>query len=259
MLWCTMPAMNASRGQAGAPGTGWTGRRGLFAAAAAALGCALGPVSVEARGPWALIPAAPAQAEAPASEMAARLQVHYDGVRDFSADFTHTYEGGILRKKTTERGTVLIKKPGKMRWAYSAPEEKLFVSDGRKMYAWVPADRQVTVTSLPSSDEPATPLLFLLGRGNLTRDFDVTRASAVSGAPADAYALQLVPKRRVPDYESLTVVVDRGSLGLRMLVARDGQAGTSTFTFTSLKENIGVPDSKFTFTIPRGAAIVQGS
>ena len=91
-----------------------------------------------------------------ASDLAVRLQARYEGIRDFSADFTHTYEGGILRKKTTERGTVEVKKPGKMRWAYTAPEEKLFVSDGRKLYAWVPADRQVTVSTLPQANEPAT-------------------------------------------------------------------------------------------------------
>jgi outer membrane lipoprotein carrier protein len=200
-----------------------------------------------------------ASAQPPAGEIAGRLQTHYDAVRDFSADFTHTYEGGVLRKKTTERGTVLVKKPGKMRWTYTSPEEKLFVSDGRKMYAWIPADRQVTVSSLPSGDEPATPILFLVGRGNVTRDFNVTHATAVAGAPADAYALHLVPKRKVPDYESLTIVVDRASFALRMLVARDGQAGTSTFSFTNLKENVGVADSKFAFTIPRGAEVVQGS
>ena len=54
-------------------------------------------------------------------------------------------------------------------------------------------------------------------------------------------------------------MVDRASLALRMLIARDGQGGTSTFTFTNLKENVNIPDSKFVFTIPRGAEVVQGS
>ena len=81
------------------------------------------------------------------------MQRHYDGVKDFSADFTHAYEGGVLRRKTTERGSVLVRKPGRMRWAYTAPEEKLFVSDGVKMYAWVPADRQVTISAMPKGDE----------------------------------------------------------------------------------------------------------
>ncbi len=72
-------------------------------------------------------------------------------------------------------------------------------------------------------------------------------------------ALKLTPRTRVPEYEHLTMVVDRQSLTLRMLVARDAQAGTSTFTFTTLKENVGLPDSRFTFTIPRGADVVTQS
>ncbi len=198
-------------------------------------------------------PAAPAET---AAALAARLQTRYDAIKDFTADFTQTYEGGVLRRKTTESGTLLIKKPGRMRWEYKTPEEKLFVSDGRKVYAWVPADRQVTVSALPSGDAPATPILFLLGRGQLVRDFTPSLPGAVAGAPPDSIALALVPKTPVPEYDRLTLVVDRATLGLRMLIARDGQGGTSTFVFTKLRENVGLADAKFAFTIPKGADVV---
>ena len=119
----------------------------------------------------------------PPTALAARLQTRYDTIKDFTADFTQTYEGGVLRRKTTESGTLLVKKPGRMRWEYKTPEEKLFVSDGRKLYAWVPADRQVTVSALPSGDAPATPILFLLGRGQLARDFTPSLPGADRGRP----------------------------------------------------------------------------
>jgi outer membrane lipoprotein carrier protein len=199
--------------------------------------------------------AAAPQAEAP-DALAQRLQARYDGIKDFTADFTQTYEGGVLRRKTTESGTLLIKKPGRMRWEYKTPEEKLFVADGRKMYAWVPADRQVTVSAMPAGVTPATPILFLLGKGQLTRDFNASIAPAVPGAPADSIALTLVPKTPVPEYDRLTLVVDKATLGLRMLIAHDAQGGTSTFNFTHLRENVGLPDARFSFTIPRGADVV---
>src|SRR6267154_2320107 len=84
-------------------------------------------------------------ADPTAPELADALQRKYDTVKDFSADFVHTYQGGVLKKQLTERGTVLIKKPGKMRWDYTAPEKKLFVSDGSKLYFYIPADKQVIV------------------------------------------------------------------------------------------------------------------
>ena len=82
-------------------------------------------------------------------QVAAALQARYDSVRDFTADFTQQDESGILRKKLTERGKLQIKKPGKMRWDYTAPDKKLFVSDGTRIYLWVPADNQVTVSAVP--------------------------------------------------------------------------------------------------------------
>src|ERR1700730_16705796 len=106
-----------------------------------------------------------------ASELAAALQRKYEGIKDFSADFTHAYEGGVLHKQITERGHLLVKKPGKMRWDYTAPEQKQFVSDGVKMYSFVPQDKQVIVASVPADDEATTPILFLAGKGNVARDF----------------------------------------------------------------------------------------
>src|ERR1041385_3128128 len=90
-----------------------------------------------------------ALADVTAPELAQALQKKYDAVKDFSADFTHTYEGGVLRKQITERGRMTIKKPGRMRWQYTAPEEKLFVSDGLKLYSYVPEDKQVVVANVP--------------------------------------------------------------------------------------------------------------
>jgi outer membrane lipoprotein carrier protein len=201
-----------------------------------------------------------AQSAEPSADAVARsVQQHYDGVRDFSADFTHMYEGGALRRKTTERGSVLVKKPGRMRWAYKSPEEKLFVSDGHKIYFYVPADKQVTVSTMPGEDKASTPILFLVGKGRLTTDFSVSYADDTPGLPADSVALKLVPKVRTPDYDSLILIVDSHALTLRMLIAHDAQSGTSTFTFSNLKENVGLSDSQFTFAIPRGADVITQS
>lgn len=190
----------------------------------------------------------------PAGELARALQTKYDSVKDFSADFVHVYQGGALRKRVSERGTVLVRKPGRMRWSYKAPEEKLFVSDGEKMYSYIPQDNQVLVTRVPAEDEATTPALFLTGKGNLSRDFTVSYAEAPE-APPGTTVLKLVPKRREPEYEWLMVVTDE-SLRIRMLITVDAQGGQSTFTFTNLKENRGLSDKEFTFKIPRGADVI---
>lgn len=196
-----------------------------------------------------------AQAVPPAQEVAAALQKKYDGIRDFSADFTQTTEGGVLRRKpVTERGTVFVKKPGRMRWNYKAPEEKVFVSDGRQVQLYVPADKQVVVSPLPDDDRATSAVLFLMGRGNLVRDFN---ASYAKGGTNDTYVLRLDPKTRQAEYDWLQLSVDRGSLQIRELIVADQQGGRTVFGFTNFKENPGVADKTFVFTAPRGTEVIK--
>jgi len=204
-----------------------------------------------AGGATALLSAA--QASPPAQQVAAALQKKYDEVRDFSADFVNEYEGGVLRKKATEQGTVQIKKPGKMRWNYTQPERKEFVSDGHRMYIHWPADKQVMVTPVPQEDQATTAVLFLAGKGNLTRDFAVSFAP---GAPDDIYLLRLQPRQKDNDYDWLQVGVDKKTLQLRSLAFEDKQGGRSTFRFSNFKENPGLSDKIFVFKIPAGADVI---
>jgi len=175
---------------------------------------------------------AQSQTAPPAQEVAAALQKKYDAIRDFTADFVHESEGGLLRKKQTERGIVQVKKPGKMRWDYKSPEQKLFLSDGRRIYLHVPADNQVVISPVPEQDQATTAVLFLVGKGNLTRDFNVTYTE---GGGPDTYALRLQPKLPERDYDWLQLVVDRRTLQIRTLTAADAQGGRSTFQFSHFK------------------------
>jgi outer membrane lipoprotein carrier protein len=198
--------------------------------------------------------AAQTPARSPA-DVAGAVQRRYDTVRDFTAKFVHTYEGGVLRKKVTERGEVQIKKPGRMRWEYMNPEKKLFVADGSQIYSYIPADRQVIISPMPKTDQATTATLFLTGKGNLVRDFTVTNGELPS-APAGSTVLKLVPRQAERDYDTLLIAVNAGDQ-IQMLSAADRQGGRSTFTFSDIKENTGLTDKIFSFKIPRGADVVR--
>ena len=187
-------------------------------------------------------------------QLARALQERYQSVRDFTADFVQTYRGGVLRTETRERGTVAVKKPGRMRWIYTSPERKEFVSDGMKMYAYIPEDKQVTVSNVPTDSEAPTPVLFLAGKGDLVKDFTATRAE--SPVPRSV-AIKLTPRRTEPEYEYLIVAVDPASLQIRALTTRDRQGGESTLRFENLKENQGISDNDFAFRIPRGVDVIS--
>ena len=190
-----------------------------------------------------------------AVDLAAAVQKRYATVRDFSADFVHSYRGGVLRTEAVERGTVVVKKPGKMRWEYRTPERKLFVSDGTRMYAYIPEDRQVTVSSVPTGDHASTSALFLAGRGDLNRDFRPSLDTGVD-APAGTVALKLTPAKPEAEYDWLVLVLDRTSLQIRQLITADAQGGRSTFVFSNLRENTNPADQVFAFTIPRGVDVI---
>ena len=195
-----------------------------------------------------------AQSRTPDS-VARDIQQKYDRIRDFSSDFVHTYRGGVLKQQASERGKLMVKKPGKMRWEYSAPERKLFVSDGAKIYSYIPQDKQVTVSSMPQGDQAPTPALFLTGNGDITKDFTPSFDN-VADAPAGTLQLKLVPKRAEAEYDSLTLVVDAKTLDLRMLITNDSQGGRSTFSFSNLKENTGLADTQFVFQMPRNVDVI---
>jgi outer membrane lipoprotein carrier protein len=198
--------------------------------------------------------AAQAPAPPPAAELARKVQAHYDTVKDFTADFTHAYRGGVLRQTLSERGKVRIKKPGRMDWTYSAPEKKQFVSDGARLYSYVAAANSVSIYDMPQGDQASTALLFLTGKGNLTRDF---RAAVPAQQPPGAWQLNLVPTTSQAEYSSLSLRVDPKTFALRGLTWLDSQGGTSTIEFSNLKENVGLTDNQFTFKIPKGAEVQQ--
>ena len=194
-----------------------------------------------------------AQAPESPDALARALEARYQGIRDFSADFTQTYRGGALKTQTSERGTVAVRKPGLMKWIYTSPERKELISDGKKIYWYSREDKQVTVWDAPAGDQASTPALFLSGRGNIARDFTATAAPTTI---AGTVALKLVPRRAEPDYEFLVVALDPSSKQIRALSTRDRQGGESTLTFTNMKENRGISDKEFVFRPPRGVSVI---
>jgi outer membrane lipoprotein carrier protein len=187
-----------------------------------------------------------------ADELAGRIQARYDAVRDFSADFTLSYQGAFLKPLPVERGKVSVKKPGRFLWLYETNQKQRFWSDGVRAYSYYPASRQGQSAPLPADDDSAASVLFLLGRGNLVRDFT---ASLPADQPAGEFRLLLTPRRPQADFAQLTLIVERATLRLRGMLKVDEQGGTTTFQFSNLRENVGLSDRIFAFTFPKGTDI----
>lgn len=195
-----------------------------------------------------------AQAADPVA-LAAKVQQRYNGIKDIQGDFVQTYEGGVLRTKTTERGMIAIKRPGRMRFIYTKPEKKEFVSDGTRLYAHMVADKQVIVSAAPGPDQGDIPAMFLAGQSDLSRDYTPT-FTPLPGAAPGLTTIKLVPKKPSAEYESIGIGIDPKTLQIQFLTAVDTQGGRSSFAFSNLKENQGLADKDFVFRIPRGVDVV---
>lgn len=177
-------------------------------------------------------------------------------ITDISADFVQIYHDG-LNQSRRETGHLYLKRPRMMRWEYKGPEEQLFVSDGKTVYLYVPADRQVSRETVRESMDDRIPLMFLLGRSNLRSEFTRIEELGIRPMVEGLRVLRLTP-RRPGEVSEVNLEVDPANLYIRklVLVARDG--ARSEFQFSNIRLNGGLSSSLFDFKIPPGVTIVEG-
>lgn len=200
----------------------------------------------------ALLAATTAAADDAGLELARRVDRRQAAVRDLTARFEQRYRSGALGRELVERGTLAIRRPGRMRWEYREPERKTFVSDGRAFYFYVPADRQVIVRQ--ASGERGLTARLLSGEGGLVGQFQV----GLEASPGPGLQrLRLVPREPDPDVERVYLDVDSLAriVGLELF---DAQGNRSRFRFEDLKENVGLGEGQFRFEVPPGVEVVTG-
>ena len=183
------------------------------------------------------------------------LQQKYSRMQGLGADFIQVYagaDGRVIR----EAGHLLLKRPRKARWEYASPERKLFVSDGKKVFFFVYGEKNATASSIKETADPQIPFLFLLGRGNLRRDF--SRIEIATGEPAMTagnYVLRLFPKRAPEEFKQLLVEVSTASFEVRRMVIFERSGARMEFLLSNVRENFVAPDTQFQFLVPPGVTL----
>ncbi len=190
-------------------------------------------------------------------DLVAKVESHYDAVADFEAAFTQRYERRLLRRKIEEKGKVSVKKPGRMRWEYRSPEEKVFVTDGAKTYFYLPAENQVMVSHQPQGAmgmEEGSPFELLAGRGRLRDSF----TASLSDEPATegGIVLRLEPSKPREEFEVVELEVLPSDGRILRVVLIDTASNRTEFLFDDVRENVGLPESLFRFAIPSGVEVV---
>ena len=187
-----------------------------------------------------------------ATTLAHKVDAHYNHLQSLTARFTERYQGmGIDR---TESGTLTLRKPGRMRWAYDAPSGKLFILDNKFATSYTPGDAQAQRTPAKQLDDLRSPLRFLLGNPVLSKELDNLTLTLVS----NGYALSGTPKGMQQSIRSIALTVDAAGQIQSMRIEQTDGSSTS-FTFTAIHENIPTTDADFTFTPPPGVTIIDGT
>jgi outer membrane lipoprotein carrier protein len=80
----------------------------------------------------------------------------------------YTPAGGMRR---SESGILMLRKPGRMRWMYSQPPGKFFLSDSKSLYLYNPEENRVEQMKVQETEDMRAPLAFLLGQLNFQIEF----------------------------------------------------------------------------------------
>jgi len=189
-------------------------------------------------------------------EAVQRLEGTYKGIRELKADFQQSAFNRTLSQTLEAKGTLYLRKPGKLRWEYTTPTPQEIVSDGKQLWVYTPELKQVNVSAAPQAlAGPAGTLL--QGLGHVREQFHVRFLNPAQPADADGLVvLDLTPKQPEPLLARLVLAVDPRSWLVKKAVLYDELGNTVTVRFGEVAVNPNLPDRLFVFTPPPGVTVV---
>jgi outer membrane lipoprotein carrier protein len=202
----------------------------------------------------ALAGASPAQAQsANADAVVDRLQRTYDATADFVANFQQETEVKTLGRTLKTSGKVSYKRPGKMLWRYDNPKDQFVLADGKYLYFYQPEQNQVIKSPLQNAFRTDIPLSFLLGLGNIKKDFNPT----LKATEENQYVVRLEPKAEAGGYSDILMGVSKATSDIQWVSVRDGAGNLTTIRFSDMRKGVGVGEALFKLQMPNGADLVE--
>src|SRR5689334_2430155 len=182
-----------------------------------------------------------AVAASPAA-LAQKVQAYYEKTADLEARFVQTYTYAAFGRSQVSKGTLRVKKPGRLRWDYEAPAKKTVLVAGSRLVQYEPEANQAYVDEHFDASAMSAAVTFLLGQGRLDKEFDLA---------ADAEGrLVLTPKKPDPRVERVVLSVGPGGEVTATRV-EDGSGNVNAIAFEDLRRNVGLKDAVFVLDLPK--------
>lgn len=190
-------------------------------------------------------------------ETVQKVDNHYNQLRSMRADFTEIYSGNGIER--TESGVLSLKKPGKMRWDYEQPRQKLFITDGKTAWFYVPSERQGRKAPVKELSDLRSPLRYLLGKTKLEKEFrGLSLAPDVAPLEAGDTVLRGVPKNMEDRISEVVMEVTPEGRMVRLII-HEVDGSTTDFRFRKIVDNPALADGEFNFSPPAGVEMVEGA
>jgi outer membrane lipoprotein carrier protein len=190
-------------------------------------------------------------------EIAQRIQDTYEKTTSFKADFTQTSSvSDMERRQRRGSGSMVMQKPGLLRWDYVSPDKQVLVSDGKLFSLYVAAENQMIVTPAKEYLQEDVTYNFFSGKGNLVQDFEVS-ALPEEQQKQGSLGLRLIPKKTHAQVASLNVWVDEKTFMINRLEIFDHLGGVTNLMLFNIAVNNPVPVEYFHFTPPAGTEIIE--
>ncbi len=199
---------------------------------------------------WALPPSAMAL---DATAIVDAIQKQYDATDSFEARFVQKSYLKILGQSQQAQGTVAIKKPGKMKWDYKAPDPQILVSNDQALWLYLPDEQQVTKMKVQSIYSSNTPALFLAGRGKLTQSFTIKKVTEKD----EIYLVELIPRNKAQNLAKMVLLADKNNFQIIGSRVYDNLGNKTEMIFSDIRNNLALDEATFQFEVPKGVELID--
>jgi chaperone LolA len=185
---------------------------------------------------------------ADADESIARIQKAYEGMKDMKGSFVQKNVVKDLNKTDTYRGEFFIKRPLRMKWAYTGKAAQDLIINNDTVLIYKKGDNQAYKSPFSKDTYGQTPVVLLTGMGNIRDEFIVT---------GKGHVLVLKPKKPMAGVTSITVMLSDDDFPIKGFTIKDGRSNTVEIELKSIKINPGLQDSLFDLNLPKGVTVYE--
>jgi outer membrane lipoprotein carrier protein len=172
----------------------------------------------------------------------------------FTADFRQTSTIKAMDITDTAAGKVLIKRPEKMRWEYTQPDEQTIVTDGQTLWMYRPEDQQVMVGQAPSFFGDGKGASFLTDMQGLRRNFAVTLEESQND---DVFRLKMLPHKANVDIAAILISVAKETFEVVEIITLNAYEDETLIKLENYDYAPSLSDDLFRFEVPEGVDVLQ--